>query len=227
MKYDAENCLKIFDFGLARMEGADANTIGSIGTPGYMAPELFSTTTGSSVSFTRAVDVYAFGATALALVVGALPRELRELPPRLPSTFTDFAAVSLGLPSDVAAVLRGCFEVRPEDRPEMAEIARIIGRHLLRDRHRALLVSGSRSYILDKDNQTVRLSVSGQGELTIQYDGLDLIISNVNGDVAINNVPAANGQSLPGSCVIVLGPASLGTRRTMITVDVSRPEVAL
>ena len=227
MKYDDEGCLKIFDFGLTRLEAVNASTIGSIGTPGYMAPELFERTTGGTVSFTRAVDVYAFGATILALALGKLPKELRARPPKLPLPLTNFGPLSSGLPPDVAEILEKCFEVKPEQRPGMDEIARIIGLHLLRDRHRALLVSGGRTYVLDHTNRIVQLSVTNQGALTIEYDGLRLVLSDVSGTVAVNNLPASNGDVLPGSCVIVLGTADLATRRTMITVDVSHPDVAL
>ncbi len=227
MKYDGEGCLKIFDFGLTRIEAANASTIGSIGTPGYMAPELFEPTRGGTVSFTRAVDVYAFGATTLALVLGKLPKELRAHPPKLPSPLTNFSALSLGLPPDVSEILEECFQIRPERRPGMDEIARIIGLHLLRDRHRALLVSSGRTYVLDHTNRIVQLSVTDQGALTIEYDGLRFVLSHVSGAVAVNNLPASNGDVLPGSCVIVLGTADLGTLRTMITVDASHPDVAL
>jgi serine/threonine protein kinase len=227
MKYDGEACLKIFDFGLSRIEAADAKTIGSIGTPGYMAPELYERTKGGTVSFTRAVDVYAFGATTLALVLGKLPKELRAHPPKHPSPLTNFSALSLGLPPDVSEILEKCFNVEPERRPGMDEISRVIGLHLLRDRHRALLVSRGRTYVLDHTNRIVQLSVTNQGALTIEYDGLRFVLSGVSGAVAVNNLPVSNGDVLPGSCVIVFGTADLGTRRTMITVDVSHPEVAL
>jgi serine/threonine-protein kinase len=108
----------------------------------------------------------------------------------------------------------------------MSEVARLVGRHLLRDQHRALLVSRTNIYELHKDQRVVRLSVNGQGSLTIRYDGLRFITSDVSGDVAVNNIAIANGKALPGSCVIVLGSTLLGPRRTMITVDVSHPEVA-
>ena len=71
------------------------------------------------------------------------------------------------------------------------------------------------------------MSVAGQGAITITYDGLRFVISGVEGSVAINNITMSNGDTLPGSCVIVLGAGTLGTRRTMVTVDVSHPEVAL
>ena len=67
MKYDAEGCLKIFDFGMARNASVNASTLGLVGTRGYMAPELFDRGSDGRVSFTPAVDVFAFGATALAL----------------------------------------------------------------------------------------------------------------------------------------------------------------
>lgn len=50
MKFDAEGCLKIFDFGLAR-SSAGASTMGQFGTPGYMAPELFEVTAGGACDF--------------------------------------------------------------------------------------------------------------------------------------------------------------------------------
>jgi serine/threonine protein kinase len=73
MKFDGEGCLKIFDFGLAKDETTDPATIGALGTPGYMAPELI-VDDGETATFTTAVDVYAFGATALALARGSLAK---------------------------------------------------------------------------------------------------------------------------------------------------------
>jgi serine/threonine-protein kinase len=57
----------------------------------------------------------------------------------------------------------------------------------------------------------------------VTYDGLRFVVSDVTGNVAINNKSVSNGDVLPGSCVIVLGISY----RTMITVDTSHPEVAL
>jgi hypothetical protein len=88
-------------------------------------------------------------------------------------------------------------------------------------------VSGGKTYLLDNNSPVVQLAVRNQGSLTVTYDGLRFIASNVSGDVAINNMVVSNGDELPGSCVIVLGSSNLGARRTMITVDLSHPEVAL
>jgi serine/threonine protein kinase len=100
MKYDAEGCLKIFDFGLSRDASKNASTLGLIGTRGFMAPELFRPGADGRVSFTPAVDVYAFGATCLAIARGRIPSDLMQVPPSLPSPSVDFSKLALGLPSE-------------------------------------------------------------------------------------------------------------------------------
>jgi eukaryotic-like serine/threonine-protein kinase len=227
MKYDGEGCLKIFDFGLARGMQINPHTMEEIGTPGYMAPELFQTTPSGMVSFTSAVDTFAFAATALALVKGRLPRQLRQMPPRLPCAEADFTSLPLSLPVEVADILNRCFDAIPDNRPTMLSVAELIGLHLLRDQHRALLVSRGNVYTVDKNTRIVRISAAGRGSMTITYDGLRFIVSNLSGAVAINNMSLSEGDPLPGSCVIVLGSNEQGTSRTMITVDVSHPEATI
>lgn len=227
MKYDAENCLKIFDFGLARDATAEVSTMGEIGTPGYMAPELFEATKGGKVVFDTAVDTYAFGATLLAIALGKLPAPMKEAPPKLPCSSADFAKLTISLPSSVTDILNRCLSQKPDDRPSMAEVATIVGRHLLQNKHRAILVSKTSANVLDASNPVAVVSVRGQGSLKIAYDGFQFVVSDVAGDVSINNIPVTNDYFLPGSCVIVLGSAALGPSRTFITVDVSHPEVSL
>ena len=226
MKFDAENCLKIFDFGLAR-DSTSCSTVGSIGTLGYMAPELFKPDSKGLVNFTPAVDTFAFGATCLAVLLGKLPAAMLQSPPNLPSPAVCFSGNKIGLSNDVIGVLDGCLSVDPRARPAMSQVKETLGLHLLKDRHRALLVLRGKTYTLDKRNREVSLSVKDQGSIKLTYDGLGFRVSAVSGDVAINNLPASSISELPGSCVIVLGAATLGSRRTMITVDVAHPEVAL
>lgn len=227
MKYDGEGCLKIFDFGLARTIGVDDLTKGLIGTPGFMAPELFLASKSGTVKFTEAVDTYAFGVTTLSLVLPKLPSDLRKLPPVLPCAQADFSALPFSLPDEIVDALNQCLAKEPEGRPEMKDVANLLSLHLLRDRHRALLVHRGKTYVIDKQNPIVNLSVPGQGSLRIEYDGLRFVVKQVQGNVAINNMLVTNGYALPGSCVIVLGASELKAARTNITVDVSHPEVAL
>jgi serine/threonine-protein kinase len=173
------------------------------------------------------VDTFALGATALAVVFGKPPKALREAPPELPSADVDFTRLPFSLPGEISQLLNKCIHPSALKRPSSTLVAQTIGLHLLRDRHRALLSVGGKTYVLDKANRVVQLSTKQQGSLTISYHGLRFEIGDVVGDVAVNNQRAFNGTSLPGSCVIVLGAPELQGRRTSITVDVSHPEVSL
>ena len=226
MKYDAECILKLFDFGLSRIDGLDAETLNIIGTRGYMAPELFAKTGGGRVRFTTAVDVFAFGSTALRIATGALPGDLMAIPPRLPSADIDFKNLPFTLPDDVADLLTSCFERDPKARPEMRVVADLLATHLLRDRHRALIVLGGTTYILSAENRVAAISGTVP-PFRIRYDGLRFRLNGVSGHVAINNQQVGDGYEIRGSCVIVLGSPELERRRTSIPVDIAHPEVAL
>jgi serine/threonine-protein kinase len=226
MKLDAEGCLKIFDFGLSRLE-SDGKTASIAITPGYAAPELFVAGRSGKVEFTQSVDVFAFGATALFLATKKLPGDLVKAPPRLPAAGADFGAIPQGLPSDVVSLLNRCFEAKPHDRPEMSEIRDTLASHLLKDQHRALLVFQGKPYHLDASNRVVDLSAPTLGTLRITYDGHRFVVSNVSGDVSINNMTISNGHVISGSCVIILGAPAKGAGRIFITLDVAHPEVTL
>jgi hypothetical protein len=58
--------------------------------------------------------------------------------------------------------------------------------------------------------------------LRVRYDGFGFRVSNILGDVAINNQQISDGHEIKGSCVIVLG---VGRHITSVTVDVAHPEV--
>jgi len=226
MKYDAESILKLFDFGLSRIDGLDAATLNIIGTRGYMAPELFTKTAGGRVRFTKAVDVFAFGSTALRIATGTLPHDLLAIPPRLPCAEVDFSNLAFKLPDDVADSLTRCFERDPSARPTMRSVADLLATHLLRDRHRALIVVGGATHFLNADNRIAVISASG-ASLRIRYDGFRFRVSDVSGYVAINNQPIADGYEIRGSCVIVLGSPVMERRRTSVPLDIAHPEVTI
>lgn len=224
MKIDAEGCLRIFDFGLSRTDGVNCETIGTIGTPGYIAPELCAPA-HKKVNFTSAVDVFAFGATALKLILGKLPKDLRAIPPNLPSADIDFTKLSL--PVGIAAILDKCLAKKPADRPTMEVVRDVLGRHLLHGRHKATMIVAEKIHYLEKTGQSVKLSAGSSRSVDVSYDGYDFIATNVVGDVYINNMSISPPQKLPGACVITLGDPSLGNRRRYITFDVTHPEVVL
>jgi eukaryotic-like serine/threonine-protein kinase len=224
VRYDQEHVLKIFDFGLARVDdGNDNVTHGFRGTPGYAAPELY---VPGRVEFTKAVDVYAFGATALILAKGKLPAEFLENPPRAEAwSRLGFATLPFGVPPRVAAVLDRCLRTAPEARPTMREIRETLHSHLVEGRHRALLVYAKATHVCDKSAPTVKIGRASIGEIQVHYDGFTFEITSVQGACYVNNTLATAGDVLPGSCVITLGAPDLKTARLFVTIDVSHPEV--
>lgn len=222
MKIDPEGVVKIFDFGLARDEGPSAATLGFVGTPGFAAPELYS----HHVTFTAAVDTYAFGATALYLGLRDLPPDLSHRPPIL--TGADyFSALPFTLSADVITILNACLEKLPSNRPEMREVSSLLAKHLLHNRHRALIVFNGTASYLDTTRPSVVLRLPSIGEVGIRYDGFNFVVDSVSGEVFINNAPVTAGDHLPGACVVALGSPERRAARRYITFDLSHPEIVL
>jgi len=94
--------IKIADFGLAReMGNADEKEVTmNIGTPAFLAPEVFSMEQDSEGKYTSSVDVYSFGVVCWSLWVRNLPwKDVR------------------GIYQLIARVSKGCRPVVPEDMP--------------------------------------------------------------------------------------------------------------
>ena len=225
VRYDQEHILKIFDFGLSRPDDGNENvTQGFRGTPGYAAPELYVT---GHVTFTPAIDVYAFGATALALAKGKLPSEFFETPPRAEDwTRLGFGTLPFGVPSGVAVILDQCLATAPGRRPTLRQVRECIHGHLVEGQHRALLAHVQGTVVCDSANPNVSITKNSIGaKIEVRYDGFVFSVSSVQGDCYINNAMAAVGDAIPGSCVITLGSPSLKTARLFVTIDISQPEV--
>lgn len=224
MKFDAEGCLKIFDFGLSKIDAGPAATTSISWTPGYAAPELFSMGASGKVAFTKAVDTFAFACSAFEFLTGALPPQLYEIPPKLPCV--DFSTVGLGLPPQISAQLNQCLDPNPSKRPAMAEIRDELARQLLKGKHRALLTYGANVRTISEIGKGVRVA-DALGTLAVSYDGFRFRVTEATGELYMNNARLNTGALLPGSCVITIGPPSAGTKRGIVTVDVSHPEVTV
>jgi serine/threonine-protein kinase len=223
MKTDPEGVIKIFDFGLARDDGPTAATRCFVGTPGFAAPELYE----RPFCFTKAVDTYAFGATALFLATGGLPDDLLEQPPRNCAAGY-FCSVPFEMADEITDLLDASLALEPTMRPPMAEIRDALARHILFDRHRALVVYQGNASFLSAENRSVSLNFGEIGKISIRYDGLAFIVSNVSGEVQINNRSVVAGSALPGACVVALGGAHRrSNERRFITFDISHPEIVL
>lgn len=223
MKVDIEGVVKIFDFGLSREEGDGAATVGFVGTPEFAAPELYKS---GEAKFTAAVDTYAFGATALYIGLRDLPATLKCRPPVL-SGSNYFTNLSFSLSDEVADTLNSCLETDPTNRPPMHAVRDTLAKHLLQNRHKALVVFQGKASYLDSQHRSVSLRLLLMGEVEIRYDGFNFSVGSVSGYVSINNRLVTVGDVLPGACVVTLGAPEHGNQRKYITFDVSHPEIVL
>lgn len=222
MKIDKEGVVKIFDFGLSR--GVDnAKTVGFKGTPIFAAPELFLT----KVKFTKAIDTYAFGVTAMCLAKTPVPKELLDYAKVL--KVNPFEKSAIQLPKNIRTMLYECLNPDPTARPDMRSVCINLKKIILHDSHRALLISeGQAAVVLSKKNKSHSYNNPGVGSVEITYSGAEFYISKISGEVHVNNIKAKQYNLLPNSCVIILGPSGrTATKRVFITFDISHPEVVL
>lgn len=219
IRVTTDGVIKILDFGLARTEGLESRTRNIIGTPGYMAPELWADET---ISFDKSIDVYAFGVLVIALLGADVPFQILAQPPQVVSP-TMILPLLLGMPDTVANLVSRCLSFQPSLRPTMDEIAHAIAENLLRDKHRALVVYNKLPKYCDKNNRVINMAVPATGTLSIHYDGFKHLCTACSGAVTINNNPVTVGMVIPKCCVITFG--SQGSSRQFVTFDVSNPEV--
>lgn len=217
VRVDKEGVIKILDFGLSRSADT-ASTRSVIGSPPFMAPELWSS---STISFSSAVDVYAFGVLAIALISTNLPTTLLDQPPQCCSRQDIFSSLP-SASSEVLDLLSACLSYRPEDRPSMLSVRERLERSLLRGKHRANVVLDGKLHVLNQVNNSIHLKAT-VGDLEVGYDGCDFRVIKVSGSVFVNNGPAVVNMIIPGCCVLTFGAA--GGVRKFVTFDVSSPEV--
>jgi tRNA A-37 threonylcarbamoyl transferase component Bud32 len=128
----SEDGVILVDFGVARMLGSeeDQGTV-AVGTPRYMAPEVFA---GGTVS--AASDVFSLAATLWTLMIGS--------PPRYGDTLK-LEKIAPTLSPEIKTALIGGLEMLPEQRiPSAAAFAEAIGVPLTADRGQSLAQSVGR-----------------------------------------------------------------------------------
>jgi eukaryotic-like serine/threonine-protein kinase len=216
IKIDSEGVVKILDFGLSR-KNTDAATRSIIGTPVFMAPELWGDKT---IAFDSSIDVFAYGVTCLALISEKVLPSLNSYPPSQPS-WAEFSTVFQAIPVEIIRILHQCLSINKGDRPTMQDVRNLLSKQLLKDKHRATVVLNGVTNTLDCNNRKISLNAK-IGNLTIEYNGLDFKVTKVSGAVSINNTSVVVGTVVPGCCVLTFGSSGA---RTFVTFDVSNPEV--
>ncbi len=221
MRFDGEGIIKIFDFALSCDGSPSPVTTSARGTDAYRAPELYRP---PPVTFTSAVDVYAFGVTAWEMLDPNFPPEFLEFPPFHSGGTVSFNSHTIGLPADIVQVLDKTLSVDSALRPTMAEVRDALVKRLLFGKHVGCLTHAAGRHKIAAPGKAVTINVPGIASFRITYDGFDFRMVNISGDVDINNIRATNNCVIPQSCVLT---ASKGGIRQFLTFDVSHPEVVL
>jgi len=127
--------VKILDFGIAKLTGtlagASPQTIGTMGTPAYMAPEQW----GDASKVDWRADVYSLGCVAYEMTCGRPPficttiaeacaKHLHDMPARVR---TLVPAVPAALDDLLARLLEKAPEARPQSMQEIARAFELIG----------------------------------------------------------------------------------------------------
>lgn len=223
MRFDEENIIKIFDFGLSCDKNGDPATVAARGTLGYRAPELYP----AGGNFNEKVDVYAFGVLAWELAGGMLPAELLEMPPQTTSEVVSISTHAIGVPLEISEIIDGSLKLDSSKRPSMAKVRDVIARRLLYGKHKAVITSGTHTYELNKLGTVIKIAHGSYGAVDIEYNGLDFVIKSSVGDVYFNGMSVVVGMSLPDSCVLIIGAPSLQSSRLFLPFNSSHPEVIL
>src|SRR5207253_7229960 len=119
---------KILDFGLAKIKSGEllgsfvaAQTTGLMGSPFYMAPELW-----SDEEPDKAADIYSIGVILFQILAGDVPFKGPSVPSIMKKHLADpppsFATFGVNLPPAIEAVVHHALAKKPGDRPASLEV---------------------------------------------------------------------------------------------------------
>ncbi|KAK8871015.1 hypothetical protein M9Y10_008928 [Tritrichomonas musculus] len=120
---DKDLHIKVCDFGFSRHADDTSFMTSNIGTPHWMAPEIFK----KGVPYTLKVDVYAYGIVLWEITTSQLPylgMESHEIirqvvANNLRPDITD------GMPSELSDLMKRCWDADPDNRPTFDEIVKL------------------------------------------------------------------------------------------------------
>lgn len=221
VKFDEQGVLKIFDFGVSRT-GDPHKTVNGWGTLEYLAPETFKLQTAPSVELSFAVDVFALGATLHKLAFNENCNFTNFVPNTNP-TYARFE--TLGFSKELSSALNLTVASEPRSRPSAIKLRLLLQRELLKDQHVGLFVAPNNIHTIDKSSPTTRIKIKEGLFITVHYNGFDFLISDVGGEVLINNENAEVGKRLYGACVLTFVISS--AQRFFVSFSSSHPEIVL
>lgn len=123
----------ISDFGLSRYCNNDLAMTKKLGTPYYMAPELFSEDDDDSEPITNKIDVYAFSLTLLSMFstkfvfTGRKPRSISQLVNHIMNGKR--YAIPDSVPEFYKNLIQKCWSSNPLERPSFEQIVEIFDKN--------------------------------------------------------------------------------------------------
>ena len=221
MKVRADGLLKIFDFGISTVLADGDETLIGKGTRGYKAPELFGP---APMKVSSKCDSYSLGVIAHQFLSGGVMDNAFLHRPPAPEVHGITFQKLTGSGKRVTKILDACLATNPLTRPEASEIRDALAAEIVRERHRAVMVSNGNQYVMDAANRIAKVGDAGN-EITVEYTGTRFVVRVVIGDVYVNNRTMTAGDKLNGAMVITLGAPAMRAGRTFITFDISHPEI--
>ena len=124
-----ERCFpKVCDFGLSLIDNEVAVKQRDVGTPHWMAPELFETN-----DYTNKVDVYAYAITMWELLTGSTPYKGKN-PEQIQLAVCkngERPSFPRGAPKDICSFIRSCWNQDPRKRPTFKQIYSLLAKKTL------------------------------------------------------------------------------------------------
>ena len=124
-----ERCFpKVCDFGLSIVDSEVAIKTRDIGTPHWMAPELF-----ESTDYTNKVDVYAYAITMWELLTGSTPYKGKTAVQIAVAVCQhgERPAFPKGAPKDICSFIRACWNQNPAKRPSFKQIYNLLSKRTI------------------------------------------------------------------------------------------------
>jgi serine/threonine protein kinase len=141
---------KLADFGISQKVADDK--YGQEGTPEYMAPEMFPSTTNSGEGPSFASDVYALGVLYYEAITGQLPYKSaaatmtdrrQEYEKLSKAALINFNPVEDKMGSDMAALVRAMIKRVPLERPDIASVVSSLDKQIIFAEHGHLTSQGT------------------------------------------------------------------------------------
>jgi len=219
MKFDAENVLKIFDFGISRI-GDNHSTMNGGATIAYAAPELWIQDEDGKIKLSFAVDIYAFGVAIWALATG----KIDTFNPIFPNCIQpSFQSINLNINKQLSNALNATLHQDHKLRPSASFLKKLLHKELLKGKHQANFVHSQAVHTLNNKVTSTTIKVpTDTARLTVSYNGYDFTADNIIGEVLFNNQKITPQQVLPAACVITFSESN-----TFISFSSSHPETVI